>query len=135
MADEIEMIPGTPQFNRIVLKLNDRITPQTLTMLSYNHRQLKLIQDGIYIMPAYINLSAGFNLFFIVAQLIQDDWIMAFAKANIKNEYEITNLSNPIPTGKGLNELDRYDSDKANQILKYFNTLVETKHGNWRLIQ
>ena len=71
----------------------------------------------------------------MVSQLIEDDWIVAFTEATIENETEITDLSDPIPTGEGLNLLGEHSPNDANQLLKYFETLVEAKRGEWRLIQ
>ncbi len=130
---EQEVTPGTEEFNKMVFKLSESMNDDTKQALSYNGNQLEEIQDGIYVMPVYV--TDDFNIFFVVSQLIEDDWIVAFTEATIENETEITDLSDPIPTGEGLNLLGEHSSNDANQLLKYFETLVEAKRGEWRLIQ
>ncbi|CAI2682663.1 hypothetical protein [Apilactobacillus kunkeei] len=130
---EQEVTPGTEEFNKMVFKLSESMHDDTKQALSYNGNQLEEIQDGIYVMPVYV--TDDFNIFFVVSQLIEDDWIVAFTEATIENETEITDLSDPIPTGEGLNLLGEHSPNDANQLLKYFETLVEAKRGEWRLIQ
>ncbi|ALJ31754.1 hypothetical protein AKUA1202_09420 [Apilactobacillus kunkeei] len=130
---EQEVTPGTEEFNKMVFKLSESMNDDTKQALSYNGNQLEEIQDGIYVMPVYV--TDDFNIFFVVSQLIEDDWIVAFTEATIENETEITDLSDPIPTGEGLNLLGEHSPNDANQLLKYFETLVEAKRGEWRLIQ
>lgn len=130
---EQEVTPGTDEFNKMVFKLSESMNDDTKQALSYNGNQLEEIQDGIYVMPVYV--TDDFNIFFVVSQLIEDDWIVAFTEATIENETEITDLSDPIPTGEGLNLLGEHSPNDANQLLKYFETLVEAKRGEWRLIQ
>ncbi|KPN79804.1 Uncharacterized protein RZ56_04730 [Apilactobacillus kunkeei] len=130
---EQEVTPGTEEFNKMVFKLSESMNDDTKQALSYNGNQLEEIQDGIYVMPIYV--TDDFNIFFVVSQLIEDDWIVAFTEATIENETEITDLSDPIPTGEGLNLLGEHSPNDANQLLKYFETLVEAKRGEWRLIQ
>ncbi|CAI2608639.1 hypothetical protein AKUA2103_08540 [Apilactobacillus kunkeei] len=130
---EQEVTPGTEEFNKMVFKLSESMNDDIKQALSYNGNQLEEIQDGIYVMPVYV--TDDFNIFFVVSQLIEDDWIVAFTEATIENETEITDLSDPIPTGEGLNLLGEHSPNDANQLLKYFETLVEAKRGEWRLIQ
>ena len=130
---EQEVTPGTEEFNKMVFKLSESMNDDTKQALSYNGNQLEEIQDGLYVMPVYV--TDDFNIFFVVSQLIEDDWIVAFTEATIENETEITDLSDPIPTGEGLNLLGEHSPNDANQLLKYFETLVEAKRGEWRLIQ
>lgn len=130
---EQEVTPGTEEFNKMVFKLSESMNDDTKQALSYNGNQLEEFQDGIYVMPVYV--TDDFNIFFVVSQLIEDDWIVAFTEATIENETEITDLSDPIPTGEGLNLLGEHSPNDANQLLKYFETLVEAKRGEWRLIQ
>ncbi|MCK8624021.1 hypothetical protein [Apilactobacillus xinyiensis] len=130
---EKEITPGTKEFEKMIFKLDKPLSGKNLQALSYNGNQLREIQDGIYVMPVFV--ADDFNMFFVVSQLIEDDWIMAFTQATIENDNEITDLSDPIPTGEGLNMLGSRSAADANQLLKYFNTLTETKRGEWRLIQ
>ena len=127
---EQEVTPGTEEFNKMVFKLSESMNDDTKQALSYNGNQLEEIQDGIYVMPVYV--TDDFNIFFVVSQLIEDDWIVAFTEATIENETEITD---PFPTVEGLNLLGEHSPNDANQLLKYFETLVEAKRGEWRLIQ
>lgn len=131
--EEMEVTPGTEQFTKMVFKLNGDLDDSTIKSLEYNDNRVEEIQDGIFVMPVYV--EEQFNIFLVVSKLIEDDWIVAFTQATIENGTEITDLSDPIPTGEGLNMLGDQNADEANQLLKYFETLVEAKRGEWRLIQ
>ena len=131
--DNVEITPGTKEFGKMVFRLNNPVNSENISVLNYNGAELEEIQDGVYAQPAFV--SDDFNLFFVVTQLIGDDWIVAFSKATIENENEITDLSDPIPTGEGLNMLGQVSADDANNLLSYFNTLVDAKRGEWRLIE
>ncbi|MGP4115893.1 hypothetical protein ACS4N0_01840 [Levilactobacillus zymae] len=131
--DDIEITPGSKEFGKMVFRLNNPVNAENVSVLNYNGAELEQIQDGVYAQPAFV--SDDFNLFFIVTQLIGDDWIVAFSKAKIENDNEITDLSDPIPTGEGLNMLGQVSSDDANNLLSYFGTLVDAKRGEWRLIE
>jgi len=117
----------------MVFRLNNPVNAENVSSLNYNGAELEEIQDGVYAQPAFV--SDEFNLFFVVTQLIGDDWIIAFSKATIENDNEITDLSDPIPTGEGLNMLGDASADDANNLLSYFGTLVDAKRGEWRLIE
>ncbi|WP_341778414.1 hypothetical protein [Levilactobacillus sp. HBUAS70063] len=131
--DNIEITPGTEQFGKMVFRLNNPVNAENISVLNYNGAELEQIQDGVYAQPAFV--SDDFNLFFVVTQLIGDDWIVAFSKATIENGNEITDLSDPLPTGEGLNLLGQVSADDANNLLSYFGTLVDAKRGEWRLIE
>ena len=131
--DNIEITPGTEQFGKMVFRLNNPVNAENISVLNYNGAELEQIQDGVFAQPAFV--SDDFNLFFVVTQLIGDDWIVAFSKATIENGNEITDLSDPLPTGEGLNLLGQVSADDANNLLSYFGTLVDAKRGEWRLIQ
>ncbi|CAJ1227543.1 hypothetical protein [Levilactobacillus zymae] len=131
--DDIEITPGSKEFGKMVFRLNNPVNAENVSVLNYNGAELEQIQDGVYAQPAFV--SDDFNLFFIVTQLIGDDWIVAFSKAKIENDNEITDLSDPIPTGEGLNMLGQVSADDANNLLSYFGTLVDAKRGEWRLIE
>ncbi|MHA8138473.1 hypothetical protein ACYATM_05480 [Lactobacillaceae bacterium Scapto_B20] len=134
MADDsVEITPGSKEFNNMVFRLNQPIVNGNTEFLNYAGNQLEALQDDIYVMPAYVR--DDFNLFIVVSKLIADDWIIAFSKATIENGNEITDLSEPIPTGEGLNMLGEREPEEANSLLKYFNTLIESNRGEWRLIQ
>ncbi|MCH5464272.1 hypothetical protein [Levilactobacillus tujiorum] len=131
--DNIEITPGTEEFGKMVFRLNNPVNAENISVLNYNGAELEQIQDGVYAQPAFV--SDDFNLFFVVTQLIGDDWIVAFSKATIENGNEITDLSDPLPTGEGLNLLGQVSADDANNLLSYFGTLVDAKRGEWRLIE
>lgn len=131
--DNVEITPGTEEFGKMVFRLNNPVNAENISVLNYNGAELEQIQDGVYAQPAYV--SDDFNLFFVVTQLIGDDWIVAFSKATITNGNEITDLSDPLPTGEGLNLLGQTSADDANNLLNYFGTLVDAKRGEWRLIE
>ncbi len=131
--DEVSVVPGTDEFKKMLFKLNMEVTDDNLGVLDYNGNQLERVQDGLYAMPAYI--GKDFNLFFIVSQLIEEDWVIAFSNATIENGQDITDLSEPMTTGKGLNDLGVRSPADANQLLKYFNTLADTNRGEWRMVE
>jgi len=132
-SDNIEITPGSEEFGKMVFRLNNPVNAENVSVLNYNGAELEQIQDGVYAQPAFV--SDDFNLFFVVTQLIGDDWIIAFSKATIENGNEITDLSDPLPTGEGLNLLGQTSSEDANNLLSYFGTLVDAKRGEWRLIE
>ncbi|AEB73235.1 hypothetical protein [Lentilactobacillus buchneri] len=131
--DEIAVVPGTDEFGKMLFKLNTPVTEDNLGVLDYNGGHLQPVQDGLYAMPAYVN--DDFNLFFIVSQLVENDWVIAFSTATIENDHEITDLSEPYTTGKGLNLLGQKSPEDANKLLKYFNTLAEANRGEWRMVE
>ncbi|MCM6797590.1 hypothetical protein [Levilactobacillus brevis] len=131
--DNIEITPGSKEFGKMVFRLNNPVNAENVSILNYNGAELEEIQEGVYAQPAFV--SDDFNLFFVVTQLIGDDWIVAFSKATIENGNEITDLSDPLPTGEGLNLLGQVSADDANNLLSYFGTLADAKCGEWRLIE
>ena len=131
--NEKEVTPGTPEFDHMAFRLKQAVNEENLRALDYDGNQLQKIQDNVYVMPAYIDKN--FNLFFVVSPLIENDWIIAFSKATSENGNEITDLSEPIPTGEGLNQLGEHSPEDANKILKYFNTLVDAGRGEWKLVK
>ena len=131
--ENIEITPGSKEFGKMVFRLNNPVNAENVSVLNYNGAELEEIQDGVYAQPAFV--SDDFNLFFVVTQLIGDDWIVAFSKATIENGNEITDLSDPLPTGEGLNLLGQVSADDANNLLRYFGTLTDAKRGEWRLIE
>lgn len=131
--DEVSVVPGTKEFEKMLFKLNKPVTEDNLGDLDYNGNRLEPVQDDLYAMPAYV--ASDFNLFFIVSQLVEDDWVMAFSHATIEGESNVTDLSEPMTTGKGLNELGSKSPADANQLLKYFNTLAEANRGEWRMVE
>ncbi|KRM57225.1 hypothetical protein C5L31_001572 [Secundilactobacillus malefermentans] len=128
-----EITPGSPEFEKMVFKLSQGVNAENLSVLNYNGNELHEIQEGVYTQPVYI--TDDFNLFFLVIKLIGEDWIVAFAHATIENNNEITDFSEALPTGVGLNMLGEKSPEDANNVLQYFNTLVEANRGEWRLIQ
>ncbi|GEO73493.1 hypothetical protein FD30_GL001982 [Levilactobacillus namurensis DSM 19117] len=131
--ENIEITPGSKEFGKMVFRLNNPVNAENVSVLNYNGAELEEIQDGVYAQPAFV--SDDFNLFFVVTQLIGDDWIVAFSKATIENGNEITDLSDPLPTGEGLNLLGQVSAEDANNLLSYFGTLTDAKRGEWRLIE
>lgn len=131
--EEVEITPGTPEFEKMVFKLNEDVTPENLAALNYNGNELQEIQPGVYSQPAYVD--ENFNLFFVITQLIENDWLVAFATATIENETDITDMSEPLPTGLGLNMLGDASPDDANNLLQYFGTLTDANRGEWRLLE
>ncbi|KRK49448.1 hypothetical protein [Secundilactobacillus kimchicus] len=131
--EEVEITPGTPEFEKMVFKLNNEVNAENLGILNYGGNELQEIQPGVYSQPAYVD--DNFNLFFVITQLIEDDWLIAFSTATIENGSDITDLSEPLPTGKGLNMLGEVSPEDANNLLQYFSTLADAKRGEWRLLE
>lgn len=131
--EEVEITPGTPEFEKMVFKLNNEVNAENLGILNYGGNELQEIQPGVYSQPAYVD--DNFNLFFVITQLIEDDWLIAFSTATIENGSDITDLSEPLPTGKGLSMLGEVNPEDANNLLQYFSTLADAKRGEWRLLE
>ncbi len=60
--ETMEITPGTPEFAKMVFKLNDAVNDENLAVLNYNGGELTQIDDGVFAQPAYVN--DDFNLFF-----------------------------------------------------------------------
>lgn len=129
----VEITPGMPKFNKMVFRLTKSLKDSDLQSLDYNGNHLQQIQPGIFVMPVYV--KKDFNLFMVVGKLVAKDWVAVFSQATIKHKNEVTDLSNPFPTGKGLNMLGAHDPKSATHLLKYFQTLVDAKYGEWRLVK
>lgn len=61
--ETMEITPGTPEFAKMVFKLNDAVNDENLAVLNYNGGELTQIDDGVFAQPAYVN--DDFNLFFL----------------------------------------------------------------------
>lgn len=122
-----------PKFNKMVFRLTKPLNDNVLQSLDYDGNHLQQIQQGIYVMPVYV--KKDFNLFMVIGKLVAKDWVAVFSQATIKNGNQITDLTTPFPTGRGLNLLGSHSSRAANRLLKYFQTLVDAKFGEWRLVK
>ncbi|XIF19689.1 MAG: hypothetical protein AJITA_00367 [Acetilactobacillus jinshanensis] len=131
----LEITPGSPKFNKMVYRMIKPVNDDILQSMDYGGNHLQEIQTGVFAMPVYV--KKDFNLFMIVGKLVAKDWVAVFSQATIKhkNEVTVTDLSNPFPTGKGLNMLGAHDPKSATHLLKYFQTLVDAKYGEWRLVK
>ena len=136
MANQVKRIsvaPGTKPFDKAVFRLNWQINDRNVQILAYNKNSLQEIQKNVFVMPAYVDKD--FNLFIVVSKFIENNWILAFSKAQLEGHNEVTDLSAPIPAGEGLNLLGKHSAKDANHLLRYFSTLVSTKRGEWCLLK
>lgn len=101
--DRLEVTPGTTEFDKMIFKLLEPVSDLEIKSLEFNGDHFNEVQAGVYVMPAI--MSENLNLFFLISQLIGSDWIIAFSKATVENQIDVTDLSEPMPTGKGLNLL------------------------------
>lgn len=122
-----------PKFNKMTFRLIKPLNDKVIQSLGYNGNHLQQIQPGIYVMPVYV--KKDFNLFMVIGKLVANDWVAVFSQATIKNGNQVVDLTTPFPTGKGLNMLGSHSPKAANQLLKYFQTLVDAKFGEWRLVK
>lgn len=128
-----EVTPGTTEFDKMIFKLLEPVNDLEIENLEFNEEHFDKVQNGVYVMPAV--MSENLNLFFLISQLIGSDWIIAFSKATVENQIDVTDLSEPIPTGKGLNLLGSECPIVANQILDYFSELFKKGKGEWKMIK
>lgn len=128
-----EVTPGTTEFDKMIFKLLEPVNDLEIENLEFNGEHFDKVQNGVYVMPAV--MSENLNLFFLISQLIGSDWIIAFSKATVENQIDVTDLSEPIPTGKGLNLLGSEYPIVANQILDYFSELFKKGKGEWKMIK
>lgn len=120
----------------MVFQITKPMSDTLLQAMDYKGRHLQEIQKGIFVMPIYV--KGKFNLFMIVGRLVAKDWVAAFSLAKVKHHKDvtaITDLSDPFPTGMGLNMLGSRSPKSADHVLKYFQTLIEAKYGKWRLVK
>ncbi len=80
--DEIAVVPGTDEFEKMLFKLNTPVTEDNLGVLDYNNGHLQPVQDGLYAMPAYV--TDDFNLFFIVLNLLKTIGSLRFQRPQLK---------------------------------------------------
>ncbi|USS86557.1 hypothetical protein [Fructilactobacillus cliffordii] len=132
MEDEA-VTPGTPEFDKMMFKLKQPINAVNQTQFQFNDQQLTEIQPGIYVLPVYV--QDDFNLFLVGGRLVQSDWVLAFSHGTIEAGNQVTDLSEPIPTGDGLNQLGVQSPTSANDLLEYFDQLVQAGVGEWNLIK
>ncbi|WP_395318627.1 hypothetical protein [Fructilactobacillus frigidiflavus] len=128
-----EVTPGTTEFDKMIFKLLQPVDDSKIKSLEFNGESFAEVQVGVYVMPAL--MCEDLNLFFLISQLIDSDWIIAFSKATVENQIDVTDLSEPIPTGEGLNLLGSECPIVANQILDYFSELFEKGKGEWKMIK
>ncbi|MFC6170924.1 hypothetical protein [Loigolactobacillus jiayinensis] len=124
--------PGSPEFENAIFILNQPITAKTAPLLVFQENVTPEPMDAeAWAMPAY--LSADFNLFFVFAQNIGNDWSATFAEVTIENGNQITSMSNVVPTGSGFNAIAHVDRHAAIEVLAYFETLAASNIGYWKM--
>ncbi|WP_429970805.1 hypothetical protein ACQW5G_07340 [Fructilactobacillus sp. Tb1] len=129
----LEVTPGTTEFDKMVFKLLEPVNKTEIKSLELNGEHFNEVQNGVFVMPAI--MDSDFNLFFLVSQLIGNDWIIAFSEATIENQIDVTDFSEPMTTGEGLNQLGAESPIVANQILDYFSNLAANGKGEWKMIK
>lgn len=125
--------PETPEFDHMVFKLEGPMQESNVSAFDYNQDSFIKIQKDGFVMPAFV--ADEVNLFFVSAPLVSDDWVIMFSYATIEDGDQVTGFADPISTGKGLNQLGKIAPEKANNILDYFNKLIDQGLGEWKLVK
>ncbi|ETO40909.1 hypothetical protein B808_189 [Fructilactobacillus florum 8D] len=127
-----EILPGTPAFDRMVFRLKKTPTADNIAVFDFSSQRLVRLEPQVYTMPAC--LTHQLQIFFLVTKTVPGDWVMAFSRATMDDQNQVTNLSAALPTGQGLNLISENNPAIANQLLRYFQTLADANYGEWKLI-
>lgn len=102
----LKTVPHEANINRFAMQGN--LVPERL-------------DDVACFLPAY--LSTDFNLFFIFAPNINNHWAISCSQVQIRNDNEITAMSETVPTGMGLNAVNELSPSSAIELVAYLKTL------------
>ena len=87
------------------------------------------MDETAWALPGY--LSDDFNLFLVFAPNVGDRWTVTCSKVTIENGNQITEMSNVVPTGSGLNAIAQISKSGAIELLAYFKTLEANRLGHF----
>ncbi|MBD5807474.1 hypothetical protein [Limosilactobacillus walteri] len=117
-----EMKLGMREFDNTMFMLNIAPTQNNITEFSLEGNMVPERLDKLaWALPAY--LATDFNLFFIFAPNVNDQWAISCSQAQIINGNQITAMSETVPTGMGLNAVNELSPSAAIELIAYLKTL------------
>lgn len=83
-------------------------------------------------------MSDDFNLFLVFAPNVAGYWTITCSKVTIESGHRVTEMSNVVPIGSGLNAIAQLNKSDVIELLAYLKTLQTNKIGHfdnqiWRL--
>lgn len=123
-----EMKLGMKEFENtmFMLKAHPTITNRERFAFQANILPEKL-DEVAWALPAY--LSEDFNLFFIFAPNIGQQWAISCSQVEIEDGNRITAMSETVPTGMGLNAVNELSPGAAIELVAYLKTLEVNNLG------
>lgn len=125
-----ELKLGTEDFEKTLFVLDQIPTKDNISDYALQGNLVPESLDGTaWALPGY--LSDDFNMFLVFAPNVLDNWTVTCSKVKIQNGNEITEMSNVVPTGSGLNAVAQLSKSGAIELLAYFKTLEANHLGHF----
>ncbi|USS93040.1 hypothetical protein M8332_05440 [Fructilactobacillus ixorae] len=132
MEDGIKL--GEPAFAKLMFTLKTPVTQQNHKDYKFMEYEMSEIAPDIWAMPAYMTDEDDFSLFFIVTKIATGETVVAFATGTADEAGEFQ-LSQPMNTGAGLNQLNEHDSQRAENVLHFLTQISKANEGDWRMVE
>ncbi|MBB1069166.1 hypothetical protein H5S40_03225 [Limosilactobacillus sp. RRLNB_1_1] len=117
-----EMKLGMKEFEKTMFMLNVAPNRNNLDQFSLQGDLTPAPLDELaWFLPAY--LSNDFNLFFIFAPNINNQWAISCSQVQIKDGNQIMAMSETVSTGIGLNAVNELSPSSAIELIAYLKTL------------
>ncbi len=125
---------GDPKFAKMMFVLKQEITQKNHRDYRYENEELVEIGKDIWAMPAYMKPDDDFSIFFIITKIDDGNTVIAFSTGTSKDDGQF-DLSRPMVTGEGLNELYQHNDKRALSVLHFLNQISKAAEGNWRMVE
>ncbi|EHL95159.1 hypothetical protein HMPREF9103_03131 [Lentilactobacillus parafarraginis F0439] len=126
----IESQLGTSAFEKVMFVLDKQPTKANISDFALQGNLTpEPMDETAWALPGY--LSDDFNLFLVFAPNVGDRWTVTCSKVTIENGNQITEMSNVVPTGSGLNAIAQISKSGAIELLAYFKTLEANRLGHF----
>ncbi|ANZ64180.1 hypothetical protein AYR62_08910 [Secundilactobacillus paracollinoides] len=121
---------GNRQLDHMMVYLTTPVTPQNHVDFHFLGSELKQIRPGFWTMPAYLNDYDTMSLFFLFTA--DENGEMAIVMAAGEWQDGKLGLSDPMPTGAGLNTLYHHRHKNAVKAFNYLLALTMNGKAEWR---
>ncbi|AKP64353.1 hypothetical protein FC99_GL000582 [Levilactobacillus koreensis JCM 16448] len=121
---------GTPEFEKTMFMLD--VAPTAANIKDFalqGNLYPEPLDDTAWALPGY--LSDDFNMFLVFAPNVLHHWTVTCSKVTIENGKDITEMSNVVPTGSGMNAVAHVSKAGAIELLAYFKTLEANGLGHF----
>ncbi|PWG00006.1 hypothetical protein [Levilactobacillus bambusae] len=130
MKDQLEL--GDDEFSNMLLVLDQPVTEANHKDYKFENEEMQEIADDVWAMPAYMTPDDDFSMFFIFTKIMSGETVVAFSEGElVGTDFQ---LSEPMPTGEGLNRLNEEQPDRAKAVLHFLNQISKADEGSWRMI-